>query len=220
MAPRASLLMLNTLDESVGGSDEKVAAAIEGLRDMPEVRVANLSFFGLTEQVQTESPAIGNALAKLIEHNEDIVIVTAAGNHGTSDPVWPAAYSRRYEQVLAIGAVDESVTNFGADRIPPIAVFSAFGPYVSAFASGVQVAGYRCVYRELTPPLRWVAQNFTGMCRWSGTSFAAAAVTGLITQQILEGHTGAEAREIVLRASKKMVTDISGYSCPYIETGR
>ena len=54
----------------------------------------------------------------------------------------------------------------------------------------------------------WPAQRFRGWARWSGTSFAAATVSGRIAQTAIElGVTGTEAAEIVLRESRVINAD-------------
>jgi len=63
---------------------------------------------------------------------------------------------------------------------PPRAAFSNHGDWVDVYADGAMVLGPRLQDGEHA----W--------CRWSGTSFAAAAVTGMIAATMIE--LGVDAR--------------------------
>ncbi|WP_067130815.1 S8 family peptidase [Microtetraspora malaysiensis] len=84
-------------------------------------------------------------------------VVACAGNTASSRPFWPAALP----DVVAAGALD------GAAR----ASFSAHGPWVGACAEGV---GMTSSFLE--------HGAFHGYATWSGTSFAAAVVTGAVAR--------------------------------------
>jgi hypothetical protein len=90
------------------------------------------------------------------------VVVAAAGNDGTGDPtvaprpMWPAAF----ERVVSVGAVD------GDGKRPD---WSPDAPWVDVAGSGVAVTS------------TYLADG--GLARWSGTSFAAAAVTGALAAE-------------------------------------
>jgi subtilisin family serine protease len=137
----------------------------------------------------------------------EIVLVAAAGNHGNVDqlcerlhkngdadsaaglhsttPVWPAALA----DVIAVGAVD------GSGHVAP---FSPRLPWVDLAAPGVHVES-----TYLTGRVRLEhsgkqsgaddIQEFHGIARWSGTSFAAASVTGAIAAGVRPGHRSARA---------------------------
>jgi membrane-anchored mycosin MYCP len=122
-----------------------------------------------------------------------MVVVAAAGNFGASEanaedpptartPVWPAAF----EQVVAVGA-----NKYGGERAP----FSPHLPWVDLMAPGYWVEstyleGPVSLDSESTPT------NFTGMAKWNGTSFAAAAVSGAIAARTEPGRrTAYEALE-------------------------
>jgi subtilisin family serine protease len=194
-APTVTIHMRNVLDESAGaGDDETVAAAIRGMRDVPNLKVVNLSFFGASKEQSDDVAQIKSALDDLLDYNQDIVVVAAAGNWWTGDEAWPAAF----DKVIAVGAVDETVFPLG-NEVPPKASFSNYGHWVDAYASGVQVLGPYCWYRETAAPDGESPRDFTGWARMSGTSFAAAIVTGVIAQRMIDkGIPGRETREQVL----------------------
>jgi hypothetical protein len=224
-APTARVTMCGVLDK--GGDalrrngleqrdDAEVAKALSRLADDPEVQVINLSFAGgvfpnVPSSVQEVLSSLPGRLA----------VVAAAGNGrsvdgedvGTEDPVWPATF----EKVISVGALDEQVL-IHPGATPQRARFSNYGKWVDAYASGVHVLGPFVYYKEnarpdpdgtrgLTPGHRW-PQSFTGWARWSGTSFAAALVSGRIAQTAIErGITGAEAAQVVLCGSQKIFND-------------
>lgn len=84
-------------------------------------------------------------------------VVACAGNTASSRPFWPAALPG----VVAVGALD------GDGR----AAFSAYGPWVDVWAQGVGLTSSFLDYGD-----------FHGYATWSGTSFAAAVVTGALAR--------------------------------------
>jgi hypothetical protein len=124
---------------------------------------------------------------------------------GASDkPVYPAAFP--FPKVISVGALDgRRLIPPGAT--PPRAAFSNYGNWVKAYADGMQVLGPFVYFDEtggdvygLRPP-----QHFRAWARWSGTSFAAATVSGRIAQTAIErGITGAQAAQAVLGESRKI----------------
>jgi membrane-anchored mycosin MYCP len=149
--------------------------------------VLNLSFVCYTEDGQ---PPL--TLAAAIERlDPDTVVVAAAGNHGDLDPepvkgdrrkpAWPAAL----DHVVAVGAADRegTPTAFTPAGVPWIDVLAPGVDLVSTFLSGpVEVGGAGGTSQLLT---------FDGYATWSGTSFAAALVSGAIAARTVPGRTSA-----------------------------
>jgi membrane-anchored mycosin MYCP len=116
----------------------------------------------------------------------DVVVVAAAGNfgkhHKSAGPVWPAAFDR----VVAVGATDEKGVRPDYSPKPEDA------PWVDVQAPGHHVVslfpeGELLVTKDdgsMRP------EKFDGFARWSGTSFAAAHVTGLIAARTRPGSRG------------------------------
>ncbi|GLW07922.1 serine protease [Microtetraspora sp. NBRC 13810] len=150
-APGARLRVTRTLDSHGFGDEALLLHALARLRREPP-QVLNLSFGGHTWD-DLPSPLVADALARL----PGTAVVACAGNTASTRPVWPAALPG----VIAVGALDDT----GARP----ASFSARGPWVDACARG----------EWLTSSFLYAA-GFEGYARWSGTSFAAAAVTGEI----------------------------------------
>jgi hypothetical protein len=198
-ADGATIRMVRTLDKDAPVEpghptpDTVMAGAIQRLTDEPNLRLVNFSFVGIGYELD-EPSVLKAALADLLDARPDVLVVTAAGNLGTGDPVWPARFAVDFDRVLAIGAVDGSTYPEPGATVPPLAVFSSYGDWVAGYAGGVQVLGPSCWHREDTGADGRPAQTFTGYSWWSGTSFAAATVTGKLAAAMLRGSTAAEAR--------------------------
>jgi len=109
------------------------------------------------------------------------VIVAAAGNHGGMAyeklPTWPAALPG----VLAVGAVQDRLLQ--PDDAPTPAPFSPQLPWIDCVAPGYAlVSTYLNGYVDCRP------DPFEGFARWSGTSFAAAMVSGAIATKMIAGQ--------------------------------
>lgn len=193
-APGAHIRAVRILDKEGIGRDEKVAEVLTSLAAPPhDCRLFNLSFCG-TVANEGDSPAlIDEALQAL---PPDAVVVAAAGNFGDDHRVWPAASKR----VIAVGAVEV----FGK---PALASFSGRGDWVDAYAPGIAVLGPFCTFAEsatLDGSCR-PAQAYDGWARGTGTSFAAAIVTGQIARLAMEKGVGAaEAAALLLRDAERV----------------
>jgi subtilisin family serine protease len=115
-----------------------------------------------------EAPPMAAEVARLRERGA--VVVAAAGNDGTSRPYFPAAL----DGVVAAGALDT----------PGRAVFSNFGPWVDACAPAVDVVSTFFTSFDERDHDGAVLSRYRGWARWSGTSFAAPKIAGLIAQDL------------------------------------
>ncbi|MFC6085966.1 S8 family peptidase [Sphaerisporangium aureirubrum] len=163
---------------------------------------------------QYSLPPIGlEQFRKELEKNSDTILVAAAGNNGSTKLFWPAAYAADYPQVISVGAL----RRYSIGRHER-ACFSNYGDWVTVFAPGEWLVNAfawgdyeyaephhdQCIY--LRPPVPSYAGctcvdapalrtrvTFDGMARWSGTSFAAPVVAGLIAG--LMSRSGMTARQ-------------------------
>ena len=199
-APSARVRMWGVLDKDrvppdfdglIDHDDTAVAAAIGALAINPRVQVINLSFGGGVWAEDSKPAQLDRALERLFADRKNIAVVASAGNESSTSKVWPAGF----ENVISVGALDERAP-VAHGSTPPVAAFSNKGRWISAFASGVKVLG---PYADSSGAGGWV--------RWSGTSFAAAIVSGRIAQVAIErGISGAEAAYAVLAESEPIGT--------------
>ncbi|WP_066370673.1 S8 family peptidase [Herbidospora mongoliensis] len=196
-APAAELIVRSCLDETgVNASSWDVATKMMSLAD-EGVNVLNLSFAGFT--ADDEPPlVIGRAVERLVDR---MTLVAAVGNHGRVDPsatgehpmvtpgskAFPAACAR----VIAVGAATKGVRP----------EFSPNVPWVSLVAPGEDV---ECLYLtgQVVVDKHGAEKPYEGYAAWSGTSFAAAAVSGAIAD-LAHRHqiSPSEACDLLLRRS-------------------
>ncbi|NBH08796.1 S8/S53 family peptidase [Amycolatopsis sp. SID8362] len=188
--------MKGVLDRADGAAEDlAVATAIDELRE-EGITLINLSFSGATWEDEPPK-AIEAALRRL---PPETVVVASAGNRSSRRRVYPAAIKfeaarpREVDQnhawVIAVGAADSTQDS----ATPRVADFSNYGPWVSAYAEGVDVLG---PYFRLGYPTE--PAGFNGYAVWSGTSFSAAIVTGKIAAGLAKAGSARAAAEAVLR---------------------
>lgn len=199
-APRASVRIRRAVGDD-NEDDKTVAAAITALA-CEGVKLINLSFSG-DVSVELEQPEeIGKAIAAL---DADVVVVAAAGNTGTTTKVWPAAFDR----VIAVGAVERMF-------LMPTS-YTSRGEWVDAYAPGDSLLGPYCHYdeTELFPDVVLQAQRYEGWAVGTGTSFAAAVVTGRIADLAIKAGIPADmAAKLLLQESPAIRID--GIERPYV----
>ncbi|HEX2911300.1 MAG TPA: S8 family serine peptidase [Chloroflexia bacterium] len=146
VAPSAGILPVKALGDNGEGT---VVAAAEGVHYASDhgASVINMSM-GLYAPSKLLEMAVNYA-----QNNGDLV-VASAGNDGTADKRYPAAYPN----VLSVAAIDQNDQK---------ASFSNYGPNARVSAPGVNV--YSAYYKG-------------GFAAGSGTSFAAPQVAGLAAQ--------------------------------------
>jgi hypothetical protein len=168
-APDAHIVVKAGLDGGTGrntvwATAKKIAAFTD--EHEPEIRVLNLSFGTTTEDAQPPL-ALRRAIQVVRKKFDKLVIVAAAGNRGhrASPPlaIWPAAMT----EVVAVGATGAS---FSMDR-----------DYVDVTSDGIDVRG---LYLDGEVRLSRGLLGFDGYAVISGTSFAAARVSGLIAEEL------------------------------------
>ncbi len=165
-APDAHIIVKAGLDGGTGRrSVWDTARKIVEFRD-ERIEVLNLSFGATTEDAQPPL-ALRRAIDKVKEKHPNVVIVAAAGNRGhlPNPPlaVWPAA-------MTAVEAVSTEASFAIVDR-----------PWVEMIADGTDITGF-----YLNGPVRLSGgiTVFSGSAVWSGTSFAAASVSGAVAEQL------------------------------------
>ena len=194
-APACVVEARNLLSDDFGQATSWDAA--NAIAEIGKTRpdVLNLSFVCYTEDGQAPL-ALATAIDRL---DSDTVVVAAAGNHGDLEleregdvenwqpddrrkPGWPAAL----DGVVAIGAAKSDGTR--AEFTPEDV------EWIDALAQGVKVpstfitASVNVADDDDKSP---VVKPFEGWASWSGTSFAAATVSGKIAAETVPGQVSA-----------------------------
>jgi membrane-anchored mycosin MYCP len=165
------------------------------------VDLVNLSLGTFTDDSQAPL-VLERAVERLTSH---VLLVAAAGNHGKvgqkpagyggpwprpKSALWPAAFT----DVIAVGA---------ADAEGGIAEFSPLVPWIDVYTRGVDLES-TFLNGPVRRPQDRGTEEFKGFARWSGTSFAAAVVSGAIAARIRPGSRGArEAAEDLLASGRR-----------------
>jgi serine protease AprX len=188
-APIVSIRTANANGES--RTSDVVAAADWILAHAKEynIRVANFSLAGASDTSIRIDP-----LDKAVEALwlNGIVVVAAAGNHGTGAPVSMSYAPGNDPFVITVGALDQNQTSDPTDDT--VAPWSAFGKTMDGFAKPDLAAPGRYMIAPVPTnstlatmvPDRIMAPGYMWM---SGTSFSTPVVSGAAAQ-ILARHPG------------------------------
>jgi thermitase len=189
------------------GTERDVADAIlraveEADKDGVEDLIINLSVG--TPAVTGNPPlAMQQAVDYVSQTHPRVVMVASAGNNGTGERMYPAAFA----QVVAVGALTANPDP--AKRLP--AAFSSYGPWVDCSCVGVGVVS---TFVEGTlPPLPIVnrtdavfpVKNPFGV--WSGTSFCAPQISGAIARACQENDVSPDQALAGLLAGRNAITN-------------
>ena len=178
MARGARVYVGNHFPYSGGTLEYMLARDLETLIADKSPDLINLSAGGYTRE---DVPPL--SFIEFRQRHPDVTLVAAAGNDSTDRKFWPAAF----DWVVAVGALGADLQN--------LAWFSNFGDWVDVYAlgEGVVNAFATGVYTYSEPPKKPARQVFDGMARWSGTSFSAPLVAGLIVAEMARSHSSAAA---------------------------
>ncbi len=191
-APRAEVRIESAM--SIGGASfesDLMLQLTEALDWVPDV----ISLSGGT-RTRANLPLLSFQVfwEERLQHLAGTVLVAAAGNDGDRGPFWPAAFP----WVVSVGALDD----------PPEtrAGFSNLGSWVDVYAPGTNIVGAypKQTYEYREPPREGETADFpAGLARWSGTSFAAPMVAGLVAARMTwSGESGLDAADSLLEIAR------------------
>lgn len=185
-APGATVVARQVLSDAQGVADSWTVAQEIVRLGRTGVDVLNLSFLCHTEDGRPPM-VLAAAIDRL---GPDVLVVAAAGNHGNLDdgpdgrrkPAWPAAL----DHVVAVGSTDDqgTVSSFTPKDVPWIDVLVPGEDVVSTFLEG-DVELHDGQGNATT-------HSFGGFASWSGTSFAAASLSGAVAARTEPGRVSAQ----------------------------
>jgi serine protease AprX len=183
VAPNARVISVKIADDTGAATAQDVVNGLQWVynnRTTYNIRVVNLSFSDSVAESYASS-----AIDAYIEQLwlAGVVVVTAAGNNGTStDATWYAPGNDPY--AISVGALDDNLTIDPSDD--SLASFSSRGATQDGFYKPEVVAPGRKIVSTLAGPSVTLATTYpdrivdTNYIRLSGTSMAAPVAAGTV----------------------------------------
>jgi hypothetical protein len=187
-APEATVYVNNHFTESEGEAEDVIIRKLNELiaRQSPDLVCLPA---GLYTRNNWQSPPFN----QLHQMHPGLTLVASAGNDSINREFYPAAYP----WVIGVGALATDQQH----RAP----FSNFGNWVDVYALGEGLINAYAFgeYTYQEPPKAPAKQFFDGLARWSGTSFSAPLVAGLIANEMAQSRsTAAVAAQTVLSKAR------------------
>jgi len=188
-APDAQVVSMRVMNAAGHVSDDHLIHALHWLAENQDTIRTNvvLMAFGRHRDEPDDHglDRVRDAISRLAQR--EIKIVASAGNEGSAQPVYPAAFAVE-------PSLSASVVSVGALSSPTQwAPFSDYGPWVREARKGTGIisvlpevnasAGKQQVMDEAFGPLDMKVTR-DGFAWWSGTSFAAAIYAGQLASQL------------------------------------
>lgn len=194
-APGAQILSLRVMNAAGEVSDDHLTDALTWLADHHDTigtDVALMAFGRRSEGPDDiELDNVRDAISRLADRG--VRIVASAGNDGSAEPVYPAAFA--VEPDLAAAVVSVGALSSPTEWAP----FSGSGPWVREARKGTSIisilpelsdsAGQEQVTADHAFDPLALTVSRSGFAWWSGTSFAAAIYAGQLASQ-LPGRQG------------------------------
>ena len=198
MAPRADVIVSNIFNTAGSALESHFVRELDRALDLG-VDIFNLS---ITAPTLNDRPLLAFARwLKRAQELKGVVCVAAAGNGGSRQPFWPAACP----EVVSVGAL--------AADWHSRADFSNYGGWVDVYAPGRDIVNAFAIgtYDCYVDPYAGDTRKFYGMARWSGTSFSAPMVSGLIAARMSRtGENGKEAATALLAQARSQAIPGTG----------
>lgn len=189
MAPEAHVYVANIFDIAGSARESDVAMRLKAAFGFG-FEILHITASCLTRK--NIPPLALETFLKLLRPYKGVVCVAEAGNNHTRRPAWPGAFP----DVLSVGALATDWCH-RAD-------FSNYGGWVDVYAPGEKLinAFGSGTYTYQIPPNSGTAM-FSGLAQWSGTSFSAPIVTGLIAARMARcGESARDAADALLAEAR------------------
>ncbi len=190
MAPQAQVHVENIFDTGGSALESDVAKRLHAAFGF------GFEILHITASCHTRKnipPLALETFLELLRPYKGVVCVAEAGNNHTQRPAWPGAFP----DVLSVGAL--------ATDWRHRADFSNYGGWVDVYAPGENLINafgsgtYTC---QIPPNVNQV-RTFSGLAQWSGTSFSAPIVTGLIAARMARcGESARQAADALLAEAR------------------
>jgi len=190
MAPQAHVHVENIFDTAGSACESEVAMRLNAAFGF------GFEIVHITASCHTRKnipPVALEAWLERLRPYKGVICVAEAGNNHTKRPAWPGAF----RDVLSVGAL--------ATDWRHRADFSNYGGWVDVYAPGEKLINaigsgtYTC---QIPPDVDQV-RTFSGLAQWSGTSFSAPIVTGLIAARMARrGESAREAADALLAKAR------------------
>jgi hypothetical protein len=191
LAPGCTIRVVHAISGLGDGIESDIVTKILAEAALPASDRPDLLSLSFGGSALAGAPALRSAIAKAQQMG--IVVVASAGNEGTSEPQYPAAY----DDVVAVGAV-------GPDGPTP---WTNYGSWVNACAPGADlVSAFFARFDGPEPMVNTVdPDKFQGWATWSGTSFATPVVVAALAREMVLGScTAKEAVQRVVYAPEAL----------------
>jgi subtilisin family serine protease len=176
-APHAQVLSMRVMD-SRGRVDDQ--AAVNALCWLYDTRRANIVLMAFGRPTTADDPTLHDLRAAVAAlTGAGVTVIASAGNDGSDQPVYPAAFATELgPEMVSVGALMSP-----AFRAP----FSNYGPWVTAGWLGTDIVSispqtllhagqHQTRQTDVDNPVNPVVAD--SYAWWSGTSFAAAIAAG------------------------------------------
>jgi hypothetical protein len=193
MAPEARVHVANVFDTAGSATESEVAKRLHAAFGFG-FEILHITASCLTRK--NIPPLALETFLELLRPYKGVICVAEAGNNYTRRPAWPGAFP----DVLAVGAL--------ATDWRRRADFSNHGGWVDVYAPGenlINAIGSGTYTCQIPPNVNQV-RTFSGLAQWSGTSFSAPIVTGLIAARMARCGEGAREAATALLAKARAQT--------------
>ena len=189
MAPEAQVHVANVFDIAGSARESDVAMRLKAAFGFG-FEILHITASGHTRK--NIPPWALEAFLELLRPYKGVLCVAEAGNNYSQRPAWPGAFP----DVLSVGAL--------ATDWRHRADFSNYGGWVDVYAPGEKLINAigSGTYTYQIPPNAGQA-TFSGLAEWSGTSFSAPIVTGMIAARMARcGESAREAAAVLLAKAR------------------